>query len=169
MLGTMHRWYVAAFSSDLCNIPTPVDPVLDGRVVQTHVKIDSLCVQRWPREQHPGKKSRHILHLLCNQGALRTVCLHQDTCLWLDYHLNHDIAKHGYCGAVKFSTGEWNCALLSSVMKVGSVCMGIMYAHVHVVDLVSVSFQSALTHYTQTPPHASWFGGPSVTTRGHIW
>ena len=34
MLDTMYRWCVAAFSSDLWNIPTPVDQVPDGRVVQ---------------------------------------------------------------------------------------------------------------------------------------
>ena len=31
MLGTKYRWRVAAFSSGLWNIPTPVDQVLDGR------------------------------------------------------------------------------------------------------------------------------------------
>ena len=30
---------------------------IQGRVVQTHVKIDELCEQRWPPEQHLGKKS----------------------------------------------------------------------------------------------------------------
>ena len=34
--------------------------VLDGRVVQTHVKIDALCEQWWELEQHPGKKSGHM-------------------------------------------------------------------------------------------------------------
>ena len=43
MLGTVYRWCVAAFSSVLWNILTPVGQVLDGRVVQTHVKIDALC------------------------------------------------------------------------------------------------------------------------------
>ena len=60
MLGTMYRWCVAALSSGLWNIPTPVDQVLDGCVIQTHVKIDALCEQRWPPEQHPGKKSGHV-------------------------------------------------------------------------------------------------------------
>ena len=31
MLGTVYQWCVAAFSSGLWNIPTPVDKVLDGR------------------------------------------------------------------------------------------------------------------------------------------
>ena len=92
MLGTIYRWWVLAFSSGLWNIPTtPVDQVLDGRVVQTHVKIDALCKQRWPPEQHPGKKCRHILHLLCHQESLGTVCLQQDSdhmCLWPGYHLS---------------------------------------------------------------------------------
>ena len=30
------------FTSDLWNIPIPIDQVLDGRVVKTHVKIDAL-------------------------------------------------------------------------------------------------------------------------------
>ena len=41
---------VAAFSSGLWNIPTPVDRVLDGRV--------ALCKLRWPPEQHPENKFR---------------------------------------------------------------------------------------------------------------
>ena len=47
MLGTMYRWCVAAFSSCLGNIPTPIDHVLDGPIVQTHVKIDAFCEQLW--------------------------------------------------------------------------------------------------------------------------
>ena len=51
----------AAFSSGLWNIPTPIDQVLDGHVVQTHVEID------------------RMLHLLYQQGPLGTVCLQQDS------------------------------------------------------------------------------------------
>ena len=39
-VGHNVRWRVAAFSSDLWNIPTPIDQVLDGRLVQTLAKID---------------------------------------------------------------------------------------------------------------------------------
>ena len=102
-------------------------------------------------------------------GKLR---LQQDSdhlCLWLGYLLHHDIAKHGYSGVVKESTGEWNGALLSSVMRVGSVCMRVMDVHVYSVDLVSVFFLSAFAYDTQAPPQASCCGGASVTTRGHIW
>ena len=53
MLGTMYLWCVAALSSSLWNIPTPVDQDLDGRVVQAHVKIAALREQRWPPKQHP--------------------------------------------------------------------------------------------------------------------
>ena len=135
----MYRWCVAVFNSGLWNIPTSVDKVLDGRivqlhmlaqcigdvsllsggllnilslvhqvqegrVVQTHVKIDALCERRWPPEQHPVKKYGHILHLLCDQGQLGTVCLQQDSdrvCLWPDYYLHHDTAKHSYSSVVK--------------------------------------------------------------------
>ena len=79
MFVIMYRRFVAAFSCGLWNIPAPVDLVLDGRVVQTHVKIDAFCEQRWPPEQHPGKKSGHMLHLLCSQGPLGTVCLQQNS------------------------------------------------------------------------------------------
>ena len=39
-----------------------------------HAKRDALCEQWWPSQQHPGKKSRHMLYLLCHQGPLITVC-----------------------------------------------------------------------------------------------
>ena len=57
MLGTVYRWCVAAFSSGLWNIPIPIDQVLDGYVIQMHIKMDALRKQWWPPEQHPGKKS----------------------------------------------------------------------------------------------------------------
>ena len=41
--------------------PGPLPPPLNPRL---HVRIDALCELRWPPEQHSGKKSRHILHLL---------------------------------------------------------------------------------------------------------
>ena len=90
MLRTMYRWCVAAFISGLWNIPIPIDQVLTSHKVQMHVKTDALCKQQWPPKQHPGKKSRHMLHLLCHQGPLGTVCLQQDSnrmCLWLGYPL----------------------------------------------------------------------------------
>ena len=79
-------WCIAAHvghnvlvSSGLWIIPTPIDQVLDGQIVQKLVKIDALCEQWWPSEQHPGKKSKHILHLLHHQGPLGTVFLQQDS------------------------------------------------------------------------------------------
>ena len=75
----------------------------------------------------------NTLHLLYHQGPLGTVCLQQDSdhvCLWPAYHLHQEIAKHSYSGAVKKSTGEWKDALLSSVMRVGSICMRVMDIHV---------------------------------------
>ena len=93
--------------------------------------------------------SGHILHLLYHQGSLGTVCLQQDSdhmCLCPGYHLRNDTAKHGYSGVMKLSTGEWNSALLSSMMRVDSVWMRVMGVHVYSVDLVSVIFRSAFTH-----------------------
>ena len=80
---------IAAFRSGLWNIPISLDEVLDGRAVQTHVKIDGFCEQRWPSEQNPGRKSGHMLHPLCHQGPLGTVCLQKGSnhaCLWPGYH-----------------------------------------------------------------------------------
>ena len=103
------------------NIPILVDQVLDGRIVQTHIKIDASSEQWWPPEQHPRKKSGHVLHLLCHQGPMGTVCLQQDLDhlrIWPGYHLHNDNAKHVNSGVVKVPTGVWNGALLSSVMRV---------------------------------------------------
>ena len=104
------------------------------------------------------KKYGHMLHLLCPQGTLGTIYLQQDSdhvCLWLGYHLHHATDKHGYSGVVKVSTREWNGDLLSSVMRVGSVCMRVMYVHMYGVDVVTVIFRSIFAHDTWTPPQAS--------------
>ena len=82
MLGTVSRWCFVVFSSDVWNIPSPIDQFLNGYVVQIHVKIIALCKQQWPPEQHPGKKSRHILHLLCHQGQWTIVTDQALTSTW---------------------------------------------------------------------------------------
>ena len=141
-------------------------------LVQMHIMINALFKQWWPPKQHPGKKSGHMSHLLCHQGPLGTVCLQQDSdhmYLWPGYHLHHHSAKHGYFCVVKESTREQNGTLLSSVMRVGSVCVRVMDGHVYGVDLVRIIFRNAFAHDTQAPSQASWCGGPSITTRGHIW
>ena len=43
-----YRWCVPTSSSGLWNIPTPIDRVLDGHIVQMHVKIDALHDEWWP-------------------------------------------------------------------------------------------------------------------------
>ena len=68
--------------------------------------------------------------------------------LWPGYNLHQDTAKHG-SGVVKVLTGEWNDALLSSVMRVGFVCMRVMDIHVYGIDLLSVIFWSTFSHNTQ--------------------
>ena len=98
-------------------------------------------------EQHWGKKFRSLLHLLCHQGPIGTICLQQDSdhvCLWPGYHLHHHTTKHGYSGIMK----EWNGSLLSSMMRIGSVFMQVMDVHVYGIDLVSDIFWSAFTHNT---------------------
>ena len=121
----------------------------------------------WPPEQHSEKKSGHVLHLLCHQVPLGTISDH--IFLRPGYHLHHDTTKQDYSCVLKDSTEGWNGALLSSVMRVVSVCIRVMDVHVYGVDLVSVNVWSVFTYDTQAPPQASWCGGPSVTTRGHIW
>ena len=101
-----------------------------------HVKIDALYEQWWSPEQHPGKKSGHMLYLMCHQGPLETVCLQQDSdhmCLWPGYNLHHDTSKHSYSHVVKELIREWNDTLLSSVMRVSSVCMRVMDIHIYTV------------------------------------
>ena len=113
-----------------------------------------------------------MLHLLCHQGPLGTVCLQQDSdhaCFWPGYHLHNDTAKHGYSGVEKEKTGEWNGALLSSVMRVDSVCMRVMDEQMYGAYLMGVIFRSAFVHDIHAPPLASWCGRPSVTTLGRIW
>ena len=119
------------------------------------------CEQWWSLKKHPEQKSGYMLHLLCHQGPLGTVCLQQDSdymCFCPGHHLHHNTAKHSYSGVLKESIGEWNGALLSSVMRIGSVCMRVMDVHMYGTDLASVIFQSAFAHNTQAPPQASWYG-----------
>ena len=160
ILGTMYQWCVTAYSCGLWNISTPIDLVLDGHIIQMHVNINVLCEQQWLPEPHAGKKSRHILY---HQGSLGTICLQQDSdhmCLWPGNHLHYDTTKHGYSGVMKELTGECNDNPLSSVMRVGSVCMRVMDIHVYGIELVGVIFQSAFAHNTQASPQASWCGRP---------
>ena len=124
--------------------------------------IDALCEQRWPTEQHPGKKDGHMLHVLYHQGPWETVCLQQSlnhVCLWPGYQLEHDTAKHGYSGVMKESNGKWNGALLSSVMRIGYICMQVMDVHLYGVDLMSFVFRgvpSPTTHRPHLRLHGVW-------------
>ena len=54
---------------------------------------------------------------------------------------------------------RWNGSLLSSVIRIGSVCMRVMEIHMYYVELVSVIFRSAFAHDKEVPPQASWGGG----------
>ena len=67
-------------------------------------------------------------------------------CLWPGYHLHHNTAKCGYSGVVRESTGEWNGAVLSSVMRVCSVCMQVSVQRRPGERLL----RSTFTHDTQT-------------------
>ena len=103
--------------SGLWNIPTLVDQVLDRRLVQMHVKIDALSEQRWPPEQHSKKKSDHMLHLLCHQGPLGTVCLQQDSNLVCPVRLpptpRHRQARILWCRVRVDWRMEWRSVVFS--------------------------------------------------------
>ena len=119
-------------------------------------QVRHILEQWYPPEQHPRKKSGHMSHLLSS----RTIA---NRLLAAGFRSRVPLArlpltKHGYSGVAKVSTGEWNGALLSSVMRVGSVCMRVMDVHVNVVDLVSVNFRSVFANDTQAPLQASWCG-----------
>ena len=89
-------------------------------------------------------------------------------CHWLGYHLNHDTTKHGFSGVVKESTGDWNGALLFSVMRLGSVCMRVMDVHVYGVDLVSIIFRSALAHAHRPYLRLPVLGATSYNSLSHL-
>ena len=73
-----------------------------------------------------------------------------------------------YPGVGKESTGEWNEALLSSVMRVDYVCRQVMDVHVYGVDLVGTS--SGVYSPRRTVPTSGFMvWRPSITIRGHIW
>ena len=50
-------------------------------------------------------------------------------------------------------------ALLYSVIRVGSVFMGVMDVHVYAVDLVTIIFRIEFAHNTQAPSQVSFCGG----------
>ena len=63
------------------------------------------------------KKSRQMLHLLCYQGPLGTVCFQQDSdqvFLWPGYHLHHGTAKHSYGALVSWKSRLTNSLALSN-------------------------------------------------------
>ena len=106
---------VNQLSLKICNLLNFKSPTAtDGHVVQMHVKIDVLF-KHWL--QHPGKKSGHLLHMLCHQGLLGTVCLQQDSChmcIWPGYHLHHNTTKLGYSVIMKVDWRvEW-CSVVFS-------------------------------------------------------
>ena len=69
---------------------------------------------------------------------------------------------------MKESIGERNGALLSSLMRVGSVCTRVMDVHVYGVDLVSAIFQSAFVQDTLAPARLHGVGTISYISRSHL-
>ena len=155
MLGTVYQWYVTAFSSGLWNIPTPINKVLDSRVVQMHVKIDTLFKQWWLPKQHPaaGRMLAAGLRSCASDQASTYTTTHPSKATLVSWQ---NRLKSG----MALCCLQWWEQVLS---------MRVMDVDVYGVDLVSVSLRSAFAHDIQAPPQASWCGGPSVTTRGYIW
>ena len=151
MLGTIYRWCVAAFGSDLWNIPTPTDQVLDGRVIPSQVKIDVSCENssrpnsiqgRNPEtcctcsvtKDHWEPSACSKTQITCAYGqATNYTSIPPSTATWCHERVDWRV--------------EW--ALFSSVLRVCSVCMRVMDIHLYSVDLVIVIFRSAFAHDTQ--------------------
>ena len=121
---------------------------LDGHVIQMHIMINALCEQRG----HPNSiKGR-------NPDTHCTCCATKDH--WELSACNRTQITCAYDQATTYTmTAPSMDALLSSVMRLGSVCMQVMDIHVYGVDMVSIIFQNAFTLDTQAPPEASWCGG----------
>ena len=119
--------------------PTPIGHVLHDCVVQMHIKIDALCEQWWLLEQHPGKKSRHMLHLLCNEDH------------WEPSLFNRTQISCASGQATTYTT---------TLPSMATPVLLVMDVHVYNVDLVSIIFWSAF---------ALMVWGSSLTTRGYIW
>ena len=157
MLGTMYRWCVVAFSSVLWNTPSFVDQVPGGRIVQTHVKIDVLCEQRWPLEQHSGKISGHMLHLLCHQGPSEpSACSRTQITCASGQATTYTTTPPITATLVPLKCHwrvEWRSVVFSG--RVGSICMRVIDVHVYGRDQVSVIFRSAFAHDT---PHLMLHG-----------
>ena len=125
----MYRWCIAAFSSGLWNIPTPVDQVLDDRLVQTRVKIDiivraAVAARTASKEEIRAYGAPDVSPRIIENCLLTAGLTSRETLAMLPFTPRQRQAR--LLWLLKESTGEWNGALLSSVMRVGSVCMRIM-------------------------------------------
>ena len=89
----MYRLCVATFSSGLWNIVTPLDQILDGRVIQTDVKIGARTASREEIREHVAPAVSKKDSLLATGS--------DHVYLWPGYHLHHDTAKQGYSDVVK--------------------------------------------------------------------
>ena len=153
MLGTTYRWYVAAFSSGLLNIPTHVDQVLDGRVVQTHCASSSgrpnsiqgrnsgTCYTYWA--------PMTILNRLLASGLGSRMPLAR-----LPLHHKYRQARLLWCRERVDWRVEWRSVVFNDESRL-AVCMRVMDIHVYGVDPMSVIFRTTFAHDTLAPPQAS--------------
>ena len=162
-LGAFHRWRVAA------SIPTPIDEVMDGCAVRTHVKIDALCEYLWQLEQCSGNKSTHVAPVVPERiignrllvaGLRSRVCLGRLPLTPGHYHTLLFRCREGVYWRVEGRS-------VSSVMGVRYRLYASDGQDLCSVDLVNVISRSAFSHYTGTL-HASRCGTHSVFLQGKV-
>ena len=84
----------------------------------------------------------------CIQGRNPGTCC--TCCVTKDYRELSASSRNQITCASGRARVDWNGALFSSVMTVGSVCMRVMDIHVYCIDLLSIIFRSAFVHDTQS-------------------
>ena len=133
--------------------PRGTDARQDRRIVRAVVTARTASKEETRAHAAPAVSPRAII------GNLPLAAVLRSSVPLAGYHIHHDTSKRCYSGVVKEPTGEWNGALLSSVMRVGSVYTRVIDVHVYGTDLVSVIYWSAFAHDIQAPSQASWCGG----------
>ena len=142
IFGTIYRWCVAAFSGDLWNTLTPVDQVLDGRVVG---------YRPTSRSTHCSSKAGHIQEI--NPGTCCTCCVTKDQ------------REPSACNSTQITCErvhwrvEWRSIFFRDESR-----FSLLASDGH----TGVRRRTGERH---RPHQASCCGGPSVrpTTRGQIW
>lgn len=109
--NVFRRWYFDVSDSDQMNIPTLIDKVLNGQVVQTHAKIDALQEQHWQTTLHSQEILEKMRPQMYQCGKLGIIYLQQDNwqaCQLLDFYLHHNtIVRESIGGHDMVILGDW--------------------------------------------------------------